>query len=217
MLSVNSWTNAGNQGYEIASKGYPLVLTNVDYLYFDQTPNSHPEEPGLVWGGGKVDEFKPLHATLDNLCPGDPAVQSHAVGISGTNFAETVRSRQMLERYMLPRVLGLAERAHNANATISDGEYFGHINREMDFWVRDGRDFYLRQPGIRVNDGRIEMNKAYAGHGEIRYTLDGTDPTLDSPVYTGPVSLGESGSVRQIRARLFSGPRARSIVSILYL
>ncbi len=217
MLSVNSWTNAGNQGYEIASKGYPLVLTNVDYLYFDQTPNSHPEEPGLVWGGGKVDEFKPLHATLDNLCPGDTAVQSHAVGISGTNFAETVRSRQMLERYMLPRVLGLAERAHNANATISDGEYFGHINREMDFWVRDGRDFYLRQPGIRVNDGRIEMNKAYAGHGEIRYTLDGTDPTLDSPLYTGSVSLGESGSVRQIRARLFSGPRARSVVSILYL
>lgn len=216
VLSVNSWTNAGAQGQEMAGKGYPIVLTNVDYLYFDQTPNNHPEEPGLTWGG-LVDEFRPLHATLDRLCPGDSAMQSNVAGISATNFAETVRSRQMLERYMLPRILGLAERAHNANATISDGEYFGNIDREMDFWAKDGRDFYLRQPGIRIRDGKIEMNKAYVDHGEIRYTLDGTDPTLDSPLYTGPLSLGPTGSLRQIRARLFSGPYARSVVSILYL
>ena len=50
IAAVNCWTNAGNKGVEIASAGYPLVLSNVDYLYFDQTPTSHPEEPGLVWG-----------------------------------------------------------------------------------------------------------------------------------------------------------------------
>ncbi|MDD3078978.1 MAG: CotH kinase family protein [Paludibacter sp.] len=36
--------------------------------------------------------------------------------------------------------------------------------------------------------------------GEIRYTLDGSQPTLDSPVYTNPVQLG---TTTVVRARVF--------------
>lgn len=45
VASVNCWTNAGNMGRQIAELGYPLVISNVDYLYFDQAPTTHPEEP----------------------------------------------------------------------------------------------------------------------------------------------------------------------------
>ena len=62
VAAVNSWTNAGSKSSKMAGLGYPIILSNVDYLYFDQTPTTHPEEPGLVWGG-IVDEFRPLHAT----------------------------------------------------------------------------------------------------------------------------------------------------------
>ena len=211
IAAVNCWTNAGNKGVEIASAGYPLVLSNVDYLYFDQTPTSHPEEPGLVWGG-IVDEFRPLHATIDVLCPAAPDVQANVYGVSGHLFAETVRSRAMVERYILPRIMGLAERAHNARPTISDAEYFGALTAEMPRWQAMGSDFYLRQPGIRLADGKIEMNEAY-GFGEIRYTLDGSEPTPESTLYTGPF---DPAGAKQVRARLFAAP-ARSVTSILYL
>ncbi len=213
MAAVNCWTNAGDKGSRIAAAGYPLILSNVDYLYFDQTPSSHPEEPGLVWGG-LVDEFRPFHATIDRLCPGNEDVQKHVAGISAHLFAETIRSDAMVERYLFPRLLGLAERAHNVRPTISDSAYFGAITAEMDRWATEDVNFNLRQPGIRLGaEGKIEMNEAYGGRGEIRYTLDGTDPTSDSPLYTAPVS---AAGAREVRARLFYGP-ARSVVSILYL
>lgn len=209
VAAVNCWTNLGDYGRQIASAGYPLILSNVDYLYFDQTPTTHPEEPGLTWGG-LVDEFRPLHATVDRLCPAPEDVQRNVHGVSGHLFAETVRSRGMIERYLLPRLLGLAERAHNSRTTISDEEYFGAISEDMDSWAAEGRNFYVRQPGIRLKDGKIEMNDAY-GKGEIRYTLDGSTPDRNSELYERPI---DADGVEQVRARLFYGP-AESVTSIL--
>ncbi|MCD7795657.1 MAG: family 20 glycosylhydrolase [Alistipes sp.] len=211
VAAVNCWTNAGDFGQQIAAKGYPLILSNVDYLYFDQTPTTHPEEPGLTWGG-LVDEFQPLHATIDRLCPGNATVQAKVAGISGQLFAETVRSLGMVERYILPRLLGLAERGHNAHTTLTDREYFGALTAEMPGWAAENTDFYLRQPGIRLHDGMIEMNEAY-GLGEIRYTLDGTQPSRTSELYTAPFAPADAS---QIRARLFMGT-AESVTSILFL
>lgn len=213
VMWVNSWTSADTKGKEIAAKGYPLIISNVDYLYFDQTPTSHPEEPGLTWGG-LVDEPKPLHATVEHLFPGDTLTQEKAAGISGTIFAETVRSRAMYERYMLPRLLGLAERVHNRHATISDKEYFSSINEQATVWAAEGRNFILRQPGIKVENGMVYMNTAYAqGLGEIHYTTDGTQPTATSPVYKAPFS---ANGIKEIRARLIMN-RAQSVTSILYI
>ncbi|MDE5930559.1 MAG: family 20 glycosylhydrolase [Muribaculaceae bacterium] len=211
VAAVNCWTNAGKYGSQIASQGFPLILSNVDYLYFDQTPTTHPEEPGLTWGG-IVDEFRPLHATVERLCPGDASTQARVAGISGQLFAETVRSRAMIERYILPRILGLAERAHNVDNTLSDSEYFGALTGEMPRWAAEDRNHYLRQPGIRLSDGKIEMNEPY-GLGEIRFTLDGSEPTATDRLYTGPI---DATGVRQVRARLFHGP-ATSVTSILYI
>ncbi|MDE6311583.1 MAG: family 20 glycosylhydrolase [Muribaculaceae bacterium] len=211
VAAVNCWTNLGDKGVRIAEAGYPLILSNVDYLYFDQTPTTHPEEPGLTWGG-IVDEFSPLHATKDRLCPSTEDIQKNVKGISGHLFAETVRNRGMIERYMLPRLLGLAERAHNSSTTLSDEEYFGIITAEMNDWAREGHNFYLRQPGIRLHDGKIEMNEAY-GKGEIRYTIDGSTPERDSAQYEGPI---DASGIAQVRARLFYGP-AESVTSILYI
>lgn len=242
VYSVNCWTTSGPHTAAIAAEGYPVVLSNVDYLYFDMTPDNHPAEPGLNWGG-TVDEFRPLHATLDRLCQAPDSVQANVVGISAQLFAETVRSRAMVERYLLPRLLGLAERAHNTGATLDDSRYFGILTAEMPRWVADGRNFYLRQPGIRRSGAVIEMNTPYTlpdatGAGadtpaaagatpanedaatarlEIRYTTDGTEPGPDSRLYTGPVpvdSLPEGTAT--IRARLYYGPAA-SVTSILPL
>lgn len=213
--AVNCWLHAGDTGRRIAEMGYPLILSNVNYLYFDQTPTTHPEEPGLTWGG-LVDEFRPLHATRKLLCDADPETLKNVRGISCHLFAETVRSPQMVQRYFLPRLLGAAERAHHAEATISDEEYFGSITAEMPRWDALGLDHLMRQPGLRLReDGLVEMNSAYGdGYGTIRYTLDGSDPTEESPAYTTPL---KPAGASQIRARLFAGPHARSVVSILYL
>ncbi|QQL44551.1 alpha-L-fucosidase [Sulfuriroseicoccus oceanibius] len=63
---------------------------------------------------------------------------------------------------------------------------------------------------ITAHHGIVTLNTAStAGHDtpspdslEIRYTLDGTEPTQTSPLYSGPITLNEGGTVS---ARSFAG------------
>ena len=211
VAAVNSWTYAeDNKGLEMAKKGYPVVLSNVNYLYFDHHQSGHPDEPGMWWGG-LVHEFFPLHATIDTLLPGDNGAQSNVIGISAHVFAETVKDFEMVQKYMLPRILGLAERAHNSKATLSDNEYFGLITQEMPRWDNENLHYFVRQPGIMVKDGMVYMNEPY-GYGEIRFTIDGSEPDENSRLYTSPFTIDE---FKEIRAKLFTG-KSSSSTSILY-
>lgn len=48
----------------------------------------------------------------------------------------------------------------------------------------------------------LELNKISGMRGDIHYTLDGSVPTKDSPIYSGPVALTQGAKVR---ARVLSG------------
>lgn len=59
------------------------------------------------------------------------------------------------------------------------------------------------RPGMRQRDGGNGWengNGREDGSGEIRYTLDGSEPAPDSPLYAEPLELGED---TRIRARVF--------------
>lgn len=206
VYSVNCWSTLGPQSSvtrQAAEGGYPTVLSNVDHFYLDMCYNYHPYERGLTWGG-TVDEFDALHGYPRRLCPVDSASYRNIKGISGQVFAETMRSGDMLEYFLLPKMTGLAERAWNADSTYTDGEFNTLVAvKEMPFWLQKGYNFHLSQPGIRIVDGMVEMNAPYDERllpVVVRYTLDGSEPTVDSPVYDGPFKAPASG---QIRARAY--------------
>ena len=73
-----------------------------------------------------------------------------------------------------------------------------------------GWTFHLRQPGIIIEDGMAKMNSPYPG-AVIRYTLDGSEPSLNSPIYTEPFATDAT----QIRARLYYLGQ-QSVTTILY-
>lgn len=216
VYSVNCWSTLPHQGQggvvtDIARAGYPVILSNVDHFYLDMTYSYHPYERGLCWGG-TVDEFDALHGYPRRLCP--EAYES-VKGVQGQVFAETIRSAGDLERMLLPKMLGLAERAANPDSTYSDARFNAVVERQMPRWAADGYTFHLRLPGIvRQADGTLLMNSPYSD-GEIRYTLDGTNPTASSPLYDGKPVAVPSGAT-QARAAIFLHG-AQSLPSLLWL
>lgn len=207
--AVNSWTYSNkNEIPAFLEKNYPIVMSSVDLLYFDHNYTTHPEEPAMYWGGS-ITEFSPLHATLDSLVAGRPDLQEKVKGISAQLFSETAQNFPLVEMYILPRLLGLSERAHNGHVTLTDNEYFGLLTQEMPLWAAENKNFYLRQPGITIQNGQILMNEPY-GFAQIRYTLDGSEPNRSSTLYTGAIK--DNG--QEVRAKLFYGP-ASSFTSIL--
>ena len=69
-------------------------------------------------------------------------------------------------------------------------------------------------PGGATFVGRQMVTLSAPGGGDIHYTLDGSVPTMDSPVYQGPVAVETPTVVRALASR---GPAAGTISSASFL
>ncbi len=129
------------------------------------------------------------------------AGRKNIIGVQGQLFAETIRSFDGVQYMLFPKIMGLAERGWNAHPAwepLSGAAeqqafqqalalYYGKISKkEMPLWAKTGINFRLPQPGIEVKDGKLYTNVPIQG-AEIRYTLDGTEPDIQSPLWSAPV------------------------------
>lgn len=228
--------------YKLANAGYSVVLCNVTNLYFDLAYNRHHSEPGHNWGGyvDAVSSFNTLPYNIYNSirnADGSLAAASvrcckeslresaraNIAGVQGQMWAETFRSFSMVEYLLFPKLFGLAERGWNAEpewGRVEDKalydralrQYYARIARvEMPLLAADGVHFRVSPPGLTVRDGLLYANTPEPG-AVIRYTLDGSEPDMDSPVWTEAVDCGAS----VVRAKAYYCG-LESVVSELYL
>nr|WP_199075171.1 family 20 glycosylhydrolase [Pedobacter sp. ASV19] len=223
------WNNVdGNEDlpYKMANAGYKVTLTCVTHLYFDLAANTDFEEPGQYWGG-YVDTDKPFYfipydyyksSKEDvNGHPVNPAIfaakerltdfgKTNIIGIQAPLWSETIKSPERLEYMLLPKLLGLAERAWAKDpswATEKDTlkskllyqeawSAFVHVlgKRELPRLsaYNGGYLYRIPTPGVLTEDGYAMANTSYPGL-LIRYTTNGTEPSVSSPVYQQPVPL----------------------------
>lgn len=214
---VNCWTASAipeqNKALRALRAGFPVVISNVDRFYMDMLYTHHPMELGLYWGG-TVDEFTSLGGYPYNICPVDSTCKAPIIGLQGQLFGETIRNNAIVESHLFPKSFGLAERAWNAEPTYANPEFNKVVyTRMLPALDADSVNYHLRAPGIITAGGKILMNAPYEG-GEIRYTLDGSEPTEHSALYTGAVTL--PADVTEIRARYYYDGK-ESMTSLLYV
>ncbi|HYH14299.1 MAG TPA: chitobiase/beta-hexosaminidase C-terminal domain-containing protein, partial [Flavisolibacter sp.] len=146
-------------------------------------------------------------------------------GLQGLLWAETLTSPAKMEYLLLPKLFGLAERAWSKDpawATEKDSakakvlyqqawSQFVNVlgKRELprlDYY-NGGYQYRIPTPGISVEQGMVKMNAQLPGL-LLRYTTDGSEPTLNSKRYTQPFPAKGI-----IKARLFtmSGRGGRTV------
>lgn len=195
---VNVWHITPDAAVKAVRGGFPVILSNVNRFYLDMSPSYHPEEKGLTWGG-TVDEFDALGGYPKAMCPVDlDTVPGKVIGVQGQVWAETIRNAADLYRMLLPKMFGMAERAWNADSTWTEAQFNAIMGEKLlDAFTapRLVLAVRMRQPGIKVIDGKVHMNAPYNG-GEIRYTTDGTEPDRNSTLYTDPFPAVKGQDVR---------------------
>ena len=180
---------------------------------------------GLHWGGYvdinkpfdfiPFDYYKNVREDRDGS-PLDPAVfigkdrltdygRSNILGLQGNLFSETLSAEGRLEYMLVPKLLGMAERAwapDPAWAREKDeakaaalyqkawSEFVGVVGkRELPRLARESPDVTYRipTPGLRIVDGQVRASLRLPGF-VMRYTTDGSEPTASGPEVHGPFS-----------------------------
>ncbi|MFT4077576.1 MAG: family 20 glycosylhydrolase [Asticcacaulis sp.] len=195
------WNNLGGSedlAYRLANAGYDVVLAPATNLYFDMAYNRDAAEYGHNWAAytdlEDVYGFDPLHMTGTDAAgtTGLTAVgQTHVSGLEGTMFSETMRASWRIDYMLMPRMLGLAERAWSSGQTTGGWSVFANQlgKRVLPALDRDRPDlaYRLPPPGLHVADGQVWTNAQMPGLS-LRYTTDGSVPTVDSPLVTGAIT-----------------------------
>ncbi|MNL31010.1 N,N'-diacetylchitobiase precursor [compost metagenome] len=131
--------------------------------------------------------------------------KSNIVGIQGPLWSEIITSAERFEYMMLPKLFAVAERAWATDpawAAETDGlksskMYEQNWSAFMNVMAKrelprishyaGGYNYRIPTPGTLVKNGMVHANVEYPGM-VIRYTTDGSVPTLNSKAYTGPVT-----------------------------
>lgn len=127
---INIWTGKGMEGW-------PCVLSPATNNYVDLAYSADPEELGLFWAG-YVDERMTF-----SMNPKEYA--GDIVGVSAHLWSEQLRNFDDVTFQMLPKSLGVAERAWNTTSPGDFNRFYSIIvAREMPVWKELGYRFKTR-------------------------------------------------------------------------
>jgi len=130
--------------------------------------------------------------------------KKNIVGLQIALWGETIETAERFEYMLLPKLLSGAERAwakdpdwatepdtarRTADYQLAWNGYLQRVwSRELprlDYYA-GGFSYRVPTPGVLLENGKITANNQYPGLA-IRYTTDGSAPTINSPLYTSPL------------------------------
>jgi hexosaminidase len=130
-------------------------------------------------------------------------------------WSETIKGGEMIEYYLLPKLIAFSERcwAKPSEWEVAAEKYIRKklMDKEWDQFkytiynqelpklnfLNGGYTYRIPPAGVIIKDDDIKAD-AICRDLIIRYTLNGSDPEINSPIYTSPLSVKG-----QIKFRVF--------------
>lgn len=257
IVQANAWDTLAWAGHEkvhrLANRDWQVVISSPDVLYFDFPHEADPKEHGYYWASRhtnteKVFQFMPdnlpVHAEFwldreDNAYVADDTKAALApgkkfLGIQGQLWSENVRTDDMVEHKVFPRLLALAERAwHLADWAVPYNYQGAKYSQQSNNFsaesklMRDSQwalfantlgkkeftklelaqvDYRLPTVGAIIQAGKLHANIAFPGL-TIEYQVKGGNWLT----YQNPIAV--SGEI-SLRSRSTNGLRASRITRV---
>jgi len=177
-----------------------------EYNSFDMLPYDIYKSVRRDLSGNPLD----MNTVSEGKVPLNEGANVQIKGMQGQLWSETYRSFEQIEYYCFPKMFGLIERAWNTQPEwsnpynereyeVAKREYNAKIAQyELPRLAKLNVNFRVSQPGIIVKDNLLYANSAIPD-AVIRYTIDGSEPTEKSAVWTEPVAC----NAKQVKAKAF--------------
>ena len=197
--TVMSWRGEAG-GIEAAKMHHDVVMTPGSPCYFDHY-QAGPEGEPLAIGGfntvKKVYDYEPI--------PKELSAEQHkyVLGAQGNVWTEYISTTEHLEYMVLPRMLALAETVWSPAAVKNWNDFSRRL--QFHFKAFDAKGLHYSPGNFTVDikpaakNGKLEVALfSEVPTASILYTTDGSVPTVSSAVYTEPIAVESTQTIRAV-------------------
>lgn len=193
--------------------GNPVIMTPLSHCYFDYYQGKPEQEPKAIGG------FLPLEKTYTfNPMPTGLTKKEQKLILGGQAniWTEYIENFSHLEYMSLPRMSAMAESLWTPVAKKDYTDFTNRMTAQYQRYTNLGANYRVAPPVPTsyhlafVEQGSLELTNPASG--EIRYTVDGSEPTEDSKRYKGTLTFDETTTVK---AKVFDGERSSVTVTAL--
>ena len=200
---VMSWRGQGG-GIEAARRGHDVIMTPNDYFYFDYYQSiDRDREPDAIGGYVPLEKVYSFTPVPDELSPEEG---SHIVGVQANLWTEYIPTFSQVQYMELPRMGALAE-VQWSDAPKDYEEFTRRLARLINHYEAAGYNYARHLYDVTgditpdINARALALTLSTVDGAPVHYTLDGSDPSAASPLYTGPVMLGASADIKAVALR----------------
>lgn len=197
--TVMSWRGESG-GIAAAKQNHDVIMTPNTYLYFDYYQSlDKANEPDAIGGYlplERVYSYEPMPKELT----ADEA--RHIIGVQANIWTEYMPTFKQMQYMGLPRIAALSEVQWSQPQLKNYTDFSNRLVGLTNIYDRLGYNYakHLYNVNIHIDTDtkwrEIVVHMTTVGDAEIRYTLDGSQPTASSTLYTGAIHLQKSAKIR---------------------
>ena len=193
--TVMSWRGVSG-GLQAVRMGHDAIMTPNTYFYLDYYQSLDKENEPLAIGGylpiEKCYSYEPYTADMTD------EEKAHVLGVQANLWTEYIQTADHLFYMLLPRLAALAEvqwchpEVKNWERFVESADDYCAIYDIMGYKYGTHLFDALGKVSVNKEKGCVEVVLEAQGDTPVRYTLDGTEPGPDSPLYTEPIEIREN-------------------------
>ena len=192
---VMSWRGVAG-GLQAVRMGNEAIMTPNTFYYLDYYQSLDQENEPLAIGGylpvEKCYSYEPFTANMTD------EEKARVLGVQANLWTEYIATADHLHYMLLPRMAALSEVQWCQPQTKSWERFYDSADDFCSIYdvmgYKYGTHIFDTRGDITIDreNGGVYVSLEAQGETPIRYTFDGSEPTSESALYTGPLKITES-------------------------
>lgn len=195
--TVMSWRGVDG-AVEAAKQQHNVIMTPTSHCYFDYYQSTNAGEPLAIGGYLPLEKVYGFNPIPDGLTKEE---SKYVLGAQGNLWTEYIPNTEQVEYMVFPRAIAMSEvvwsgpNRKNYKDFVKRLEYF---NTRLDALnINYANHLYEVEGDLISKDGTASyMLKTLIKDKIIRYTLDGSQPDIESERYELPISFNKNMVVK---------------------
>ena len=194
---ILGWQGYGQAALKAAEKGHRFIMTPARIMYLIRYQGPQWFEPLTYFGNNTlkdVYDYEPVQKDWK------PEYADLLMGVQACMWTEFCNKPEDVDYLVFPRLAALAEVAWTQPEKKDWTSFLKGMDSFNEHLAAKGivyaRSMYNIQHTVRPEDGALKVKlECVRPDVEIRYTMDGSEPTAASPLYEQPLLVKEAQTV----------------------